>query len=128
MRPLALLVALIMIVIGAVLVVAPENMMVVRPYVMTSAGLWAIGALRVGMGLVLMAVATTSRAPGAMRVLGIVLVVAGVMTPLIGVERVEHIADWGLAQGPGLWWGVAAILMGIGSFIAFAVAGSRRPA
>lgn len=128
MRPLALLFALLLIIIGIVVVVAPDRMMMVRPYVITSAGLYAIGALRVGMGLVLMAVATTSRAPRAMRVLGGVLVVAGVMTPLAGVERVGHVADWALAQGPGLRWGVAAILLGIGSFIVFAMTGGRRPA
>lgn len=128
MKPLALLVALLFIIIGAVLVVAPDRMLLVRPYVLTPIGLYAIGALRVGMGLVLMAVATASRAPRALRALGVVLVVAGLMTPLLGIERTGHIADWGMAQGRGLRWGVAAMLLGIGSFIAMAVSGGRRTA
>lgn len=128
MRPLALLFALVIIVIGIVLVVAPDRMMGIRPYVITTAGLYAIGALRVGMGLALMAVATTSRAPRALLVLGVVLVVAGVMTPLVGVERSGDVADWAMTQGPVLRWGVAAVLLGVGSFIVFAVAGNRRPA
>lgn len=128
MRPLALLFAVLTIVIGIVLIVAPDRMIALGPYAITPAGLYTIGALRVGMGLVLMAVATTSRAPRALRVLGVVLVVVGVMTPLVGVERVRGIADWGMAQGPALRWGVAAVLLGIGGFIALAVAGNRRPA
>lgn len=128
MRWLALLFALLTIVIGIVLVIAPDRMIALGPYAITRAGLYTIGALRVGMGLVLMAVATTSRAPRALRVLGVVLVVGGVLTPLAGVERVRGIADWGMTQGPALRWGIAALMLGIGSFIAFAVAGSRRPA
>lgn len=128
MRPLALLFAILTIVIGIVIIVAPDRMMALVPYAITPAGLYAIGALRVGMGLVLMAVATTSRAPRTLRALGVVLVVAGVMTPLVGVERVRGIADWGMAQGPALRWSVAAVLVGIGSFIALAVTGKRHPA
>lgn len=128
MRPLALLFALVIIVIGIVLVVAPDRMLVVMPYAITTTGLYAIGALRVGMGLVLMAVAPTSRSSRALRVLGTVLVVAGLMTPLVGVERTGDVVNWGMTQGPGLRWGVAAILLGVGTFIVFAVTGSRRSA
>ncbi|TAK15001.1 MAG: hypothetical protein EPO35_08630 [Acidobacteria bacterium] len=128
MKPLALLFAFLIIAIGAVLVVAPDRVMMARPYLLTPIGLYGIGALRVGMGLVLIAVATASRTPRALRVLGVVLVVAGLMTPVVGVERTEHIADWAMAQGSRLRWGVAAMLMGLGSFIVFAVAGGRRAA
>ena len=37
------------------------------------------------------------------------MVVAGVMTPVVGVERAGDVADWAMTQGPGLRWGVAAI-------------------
>lgn len=54
MRPLALLVALFIVVVGIVGVIAPDHLMAAGRYVITPVGLYAIAALRVGMGLVLM--------------------------------------------------------------------------
>lgn len=116
------------VVVGVVGVVAPDRLMVVALYVITPAGLYAIGALRVGMGLVLMLVAPTSRAPKTVRALGAVVLVAGVLTPVVGVDRVRGIAEWGAAQGPALPCGVALVMMAVGSFIAVAVTSGRRHA
>lgn len=128
MRLLALLVGLLIVVIALVLAVAPDRVMTTAPYVITPMGLVAMGALRIGMGLVLMLVAPTSRAPRTLRVIGAVVVVAGLMTPLVGVDRMRGIADWGAAQGPALLRGIAAVMLAIGGFIVFAVAARRRRA
>ena len=128
MRPLALLVALFIMVIGIVGIVAPDRLMATGRYVITPAGLYAIAALRVGMGLVLMLVAPISRTPKTLRALGAVVLVAGLVTPLFGVDRARAIADWGATQGTALLRGAAGLMLAIGSFIAFAVAAGRRPA
>jgi hypothetical protein len=128
MRPLALLVALFIMVVGIVGVVAPDRLMAAGRYVITPVGLYAIAALRVGMGLVLMLVAPTSRAPKTLRAVGAVVLVAGLATPLFGVDRARAIADWGATQGTALLRGAGGLMLAIGSFIAFAVATGRRPA
>lgn len=86
-----------------------------------------IAALRVAFGLVLVLVAPSSRAPKTLRALGAVVLVAGLATPLFGVERTRGIVDWAAAQNAALIRGAAAVVLTVGSFIAFAVA-TRRPA
>lgn len=128
MRFFALLVALLVMLIGIVGVVAPDRLITVGRFVLTPFGLYAIAALRIGMGLVLILVASTSRAPKALRAIGAVVVVAGLATPLFGVERARGVADWAAAQGPPFLRTIAGLLFALGSFIAFAVSAGRRPA
>ena len=111
MRFLALLVALFIVVVGMAGVFAPDSLVTVGRYVVTPVGLYAIAALRVGIGLVLILVAPVSRAPKTLRAIGAVVLVAGLTTPLFGVERARAILDWEATQGtiafvsgPGWLW------------------------
>lgn len=124
----SLLIALFIIAIGIVGVIAPYRLLSLGQYSVTPIGLYVVAALRVGIGLVLFRVASASRAPKTLRVFGVVAVIAGLTTPLLGVGRALAIRDWWLAQGPmaiRLWAGVFLV---IGVFIAYAVAAGRRPA
>ena len=94
MRFIALTVALFAIVVGLVGLVSPESLVTVGRYVVTPFGLYAVAALRVGIGLLLILVAPTSRAPRTLRVFGTIVLVAGLATPLIGVDRVKTILEW----------------------------------
>jgi NAD(P)-dependent dehydrogenase (short-subunit alcohol dehydrogenase family) len=91
-------------------------------------GLYAVAALRVGIGLVLMLAARTSRTPKILCAFGAVVLVAGLATPLFGVERARAIFDWEATQGNALIRVGAGLVLAIGGFIAFAVAAGRRPA
>ena len=126
MRFLAVLVALLVVLIGVVGLVAPDRLLTAAQYVITPVGLVAVAAVRVGMGLVLILVAPTSRAPRTLRAIGAVVLVAGLATPLVGVERARAVADWAAGVGATFLRGIAALLVILGSFIAFAVAGRRR--
>ena len=128
MKPLALLVALFIMVIAMVGIVSPDRLIAVGHYVITPVGLYAIAAFRIAMGLVLMLAAPASRAPRTLRVLGAVVIVAGFATPFFGVDRARGFADWAEAQGPLLIRSVAVVVLAIGSFIAFAVGAVRRSA
>ena len=127
MRIAALLVALFAIVVGVVGIVTPDSLMTIGRYVATPVGLYVIAAIRVAIGVVLMLVAPTSRVPRTLRVVGAVVVVAGLATPLFGVERTRAILDWESTQGTALMRVVAGLVLAIGGFIAFAVATGRRP-
>jgi hypothetical protein len=126
-RIAALLVALFAIVVGVVGIFTPDSLMTIGQYVVTPVGLYAIAALRVAIGLVLMLVAPISRVPRTLRVVGAVVLVAGLATPLFGVERTRAILDWESTQGTALIRVVAGLALAIGGFVAFAVATGRRP-
>ena len=128
MKFLGLLLALFVIVVGIAGVFMPESLLSVGRYVITPAGLYAVAALRVGFGLVLIFVALKSRAPRTLRALGAVVVVAGLATPLFGVERVRAMFDWEAAQGTALIRVGAGLAIVLGSFLAFAIAAGRRAA
>ena len=125
MKLLALLIGLFVMAVGLVGVAAPSVLMRVAELTVTSVGLYAIAALRIGIGIVLILVAPTSRAPKLLRVFGIIALVAGLTTPVVGVDRARAILDWESAQGPALIRFGAGFALAFGGFIAFAVAGRR---
>lgn len=137
MRTLALLFALVVGIIGVGIIgvaglVAPDRLMaavpLAAPYVLTPVGLWAIGALRVGMGIVLILAARNSRAPKTLRAIGAVVLVAGFATPVFGVERSRAVADWAVRHAPAIPLAAGVVLLAVACFIAFAVSTRRRPA
>ncbi len=127
MRYLALFVAFFIVGVGIAGVIGPDWLITVGRYVVTPVGLYAIAALRVGFGLVLIAAAPTSRAPRTLRALGAFVLIAGLATPLVGVERARAIVDWETTRGTAFLRAGAGLVLAIGSFIAFAVAATRRP-
>ena len=127
MRVLALVAASVFFVLGiGLLVMTPDLMIAAEPYLLTTSGLLAIGAIRVGIGLVLILAAGRSRAPAALRVLGVVVLVAGVATPFFGVERSHAVADWAATHGTVVPRIAGALLLAVGAFVAFAVRVPRR--
>jgi len=120
-RTPALLTGLLILVLGVLGVIVPEAMLLVGRWSATPAGLLVAGFVRVAIGLVLLGVARESRYPIALYVLGAFTFLAGLATPLFGVDRAIAILDWWTAQGRAfmrLWCLVVAAL---GFFIAFAV-------
>ncbi len=128
MRLLGLLVAFFVALIGLTGVVAPDRLVTIGPYFVTPLGIYGAATLRIGIGLVLARVAPVSRAPKTLRILGVIAVIAGVVTLFLGTERAQAILEWWSAQGPGfirLWAGLPLVL---GGFIAYAVVPGRRAA
>jgi drug/metabolite transporter superfamily protein YnfA len=125
-RSAALLVALFTIVVGLVGIVSPDSVTTVRrQYFATPVRLYAAGAVRVAMGLVLILVAPTSRAPRTMRALGAVVCMQGVAATVLGPDRARAILEWESMQGTALLRVGAAVALVSGGFIAFAVTGHR---
>jgi hypothetical protein len=127
MRSLALLVALFVMAVGMVGVFTPDSLLAVGRYVVTPGGLYAVAALRIGIGLVLMLAARITRAPRTFRALGAFVIVAGLATPLFGVERSRAILDWEATHGTALIRVGAGLGVILGGFIAFAVATGPSP-
>jgi hypothetical protein len=127
MKIAALLVAVFTIVVGIVGIISPDSVTAVRrQYFATPVGLYAAGALRVAMGLVVILVAPTSRAPKTLRALGAVMCMQGLAATLFGPDRARAILEWETMLGTALLRVGATVALAAGGFMAFAVAG-RRP-
>ena len=125
MRWLASLVGLIIAAIGILGMAAPMVFLDVTAFTLTQVGLYVAAALRVAIGLVLITAAASSRLPRTLRILGALIVVGGVFTAFLGVERARAMVDWWSAQGPIVMRGWAALAMIFGLFIIYAVAPRR---
>jgi len=128
MRSAALLVALLAMVVGIVGLVSPDSLMTFRrEYLATSVGLHAGGAVRLGMGLVLILFAPASRAPKILRALGAVLCVQGLAPQFVSVDRARAVLEWEAMQGTGVLRVGALVALATGGFVVFAATTGGRP-
>jgi hypothetical protein len=114
--------------IGLVGVVAPSIILDIGRSLLTPAALYAVAALRIGIGAVLVRVASASRLPTVLRIVGIVIIIAGVLTLFLGVERSRAILDWWANQGSAFMRFCLIGPMAVGLFIVYALTSPRRTA
>jgi len=126
-KTLVFVVGLLIIAIGAVGIVAPSVLLWIAQHPVTTVELYVIAVGRVAVGSLLLAVAATSRAPRTLRVLGAIAVIAGIVTPFLGVARVQLMVDWFAQQGPGFLRVVALVALAIGGLVAYTCAPAARP-
>jgi hypothetical protein len=108
--------------------VAPSQLLEFGRPLLTETGLYVVAAVRVAFGLLLLFAARLSRMPRTLRVFGIVIIVAGLTTPLFGVERSVSMFNWLSAQAPALVRVVATLAMGFGALVVYAGFPRRRSA
>jgi len=117
----ALILSLFVASLGAVGVVSPDRLLAFVRQFQRPAGLYAAAILRVVFGAALFHTAPASRSPQVVRILGIVILVSGLITPLFGVERFRRILKWWSARPPAFQrvWAGFALLFGL--LLAYAV-------
>ena len=131
MKTLAFCVALVFMAVGIVGILVPSGFVWVLQHVVTSGAFYIIATVRVAFGLALISAASVSRAPKALRVLGYLILIAGIITALmglVGMERARAIIEWELQQGTGFFRFAGILVLAIGGFIAYACAPARRAA
>ena len=131
MKNFAFVVGLCIGTVGGVGILAPSGLVWIAQQFVTSVAFYIIAAVRVAFGLVLISVASASRAPKALRVLGYVILIAGITTALTGllaIGRARAIIDWWLQQESGVVRLTGVLVLALGSFIAYACAPDRRAA
>jgi hypothetical protein len=108
--------------LGAVGVVSPPRLLGIVERFQSQSGIYAATAIRVAVGFALFLAAPASRAPGAIELLGIIVIAAGLITPWVGLERFRRLLGWWSAQGTGFVraWGAAALVFGL--LVAYALA------
>jgi hypothetical protein len=107
--------------IGSIGLLWPAALLEIGRVFGTPSGLYAAAALRIGFGAALFLAAPASRLPALVRAIGIVIFVAGLMTPLIGIERLLAVLDWASALDPFLLRVWAGIALAFGGFLTWAL-------
>jgi hypothetical protein len=118
MKAIALVIAALMILLGLTGVLWPEGVMGLAKYSFTATGLYVIAVARILLGALLLLVARATRTPKTVRVIGLLILVAGIATALMGVERAKLLGDWLLNRGPDFLRMAACIPLAAGFFIA----------
>src|SRR5262245_48154344 len=130
-KSLAFAIGLCITAVGAVGIVAPSTLVWIGERFATSGEWYALGAVRIAFGLLLLAVAKASRAPRTLRVVACIPLLAGVgalATPLVGLERARAAIAWWSQLGSGGARFAAIPLLALGGFVAYACDPFRRTA
>lgn len=122
MTVVALILSLLIASLGALGVASPSRLLGLVRSLQTPSGLFFAAAFRVAVGAALLFAAPTSRAPNFLPILGIVIIVAGVITPFFGLKRYRKLLEWWSSQGPGFVRIWAAFALSSGLLLAYAIA------
>ena len=109
-------------ILGALAFLSPRSFGRILRRFTTTAGFYVGIGSRLLLGVSLFLSASDSNAPEALRFLGVLFFLAGLVMPLLGFGSFRSTVDWffSLGSGAARVWGVVAI--GMGLFIAYAVA------
>ena len=121
MRYVLLTIGVIVVLLGIAGVVQPEILVSIGRLAVTSTGLWVLGAVRVSIGFVVILSAPASRTPRTLRVLGIVVLIAGLITPFLSVEWTRSMLDREVSLGPAFMRALAGGVAAAGAFFIYAV-------
>lgn len=125
MKTVAFLFGLFILAVGACGLVAPDNLSWIARRFATPGSFYGLAAVRIAFGVVLVIVAPTSRMPKALRVLGYVILVLGIVTALTGLLEIGNARasiDWWMRQGPGVARLTCIPIIALGGFVAYACA------
>ena len=126
MKAIALFIAAMMVLLGLTGVLWPEGLMQLATYSFTGTGLYVIGAVRIILGGLLFVAASATRTPKTIRVIGLIVLVAGIATALIPADRALAMKDMWLARGPDTLRIAACFPLAVGIFIGLSALTKRR--
>ena len=115
MRIAALAIGAVIVLQGLAGLVAPDAFAGVVRAIQDPPVIYFAALVRVAFGIVLIAAAPKSRAPLALRVLGILVTLGGLLTPFFGVEFARVVLGWWSDGGAVVVriWASAALAIGV---------------
>ncbi len=113
-RWLGLLAAGLIFFIGAMGVVSPDDFRRTVGAMQIPPALYFAAGIRVAVGVGLVAAASLSRAPWALRLLGTLIAIGGIITPFIGEAMARVVLSYWDAAGGGVMrlWGAVGVILG----------------
>jgi hypothetical protein len=125
MKIIALGIGALLILLGLTGVLWPEGLLDLVKYSFTSTGIYVIAITRMVLGALLLVAASATRTPNTIRVIAVIIFLAGVATALINPERAQLLKDWWVSHGPDTLRIAACFPLAVGFFIL--VAAMTRP-
>ncbi|HZE56776.1 MAG TPA: hypothetical protein VE031_02870 [Chthoniobacterales bacterium] len=126
MKAIALFIAALLVLFGLIGVLWPEGLMQLATYSFSRTGLYVVAAARVVLGGLLFFAASATRTPKTVRVIGLLILIAGIATAVISPERADLMKDWLVARGPDTLRIAACIPLAAGIFVAGATLTKSR--
>ena len=105
---------LFIVAMGALGIASPPRLLALVERSQSRRGLYLLAGMRVGVGAALFLAAGGSRAPEFLRILGVIAIVAGVVTPFFGAHRSRAVLDWWSLRPAFVLrsWCLLAVLLG----------------
>lgn len=133
MKTLAFVLGVCIVAVGTFGILVPSTLPWVDRIFVSSGtvGFYVVAGVRLALALILISVASASRLPRAIQVLGYAILLLGIITALMGLLAVKQgnaAIEWWLHLGPGIWRFAWALILVLGAFIAYACAPKRRSA
>jgi hypothetical protein len=107
--------------VGTMVLVEPRGLVDFADLFLTPSGLWVAVALRLVVGVLLWVSAPASRMPRVLKVLGALFVLSAFVLPVVGLDRIRGIADWGAGLDDIALRSVSLMALGLGAFIIWSV-------
>ena len=126
LKLVATLMSLAVVGLGVLGISAPAVLLEFGRSLLAPPALYGVAAVRVVFGGLLISVATASRLPRTLRVIGVFMVVAGLLTPLFGTDRSVEAFTWLSGQGLLFIRTVAILPVLLGMFLVYAINAHRR--
>lgn len=126
LKPVASLMSLAIAALGLWGLVAPGALLAFAQSLLTPPNLYFVALVRVVFGTLLILVAAGSRWKAALRAVGIVILIAGLLTPFFPADRLVTLVG-ALAERPGVMRAAALLPMLVGLALAHAINQRPRP-
>lgn len=124
LKPVASLMSLAIAALGVWGLLAPAGLLAFAQSLLAPPNLYFVALVRVLFGALLILVASGSRWKTALRAIGIVLVIAGVLTPVFPTDRLVTLVG-ALAERPAVMRAAAILPLLVGLALAYAI--NQRP-
>lgn len=121
MRLVAFAFCLFVVALGALGLVDPGRLVAFVRRFQDRWGLFLVAAIRIAFGGALFLIAVDTRHPALLYWLGLFVIAAGVVTPLVGVERFGRLLDWWAQRGATALRAWAAVALVFGLWLGYAV-------
>jgi hypothetical protein len=126
MKLLAFAIGLLAMLMALTGLVRPDLLIGLGRYSFSPAGLYVVAIGRLVVGLILFLGARGSRTPRTLRLIGVLVCVAGIAVAAFTIERQEALTEWWATYGSGFVRVAAVFVFGLGAFIAYATSPRRR--
>jgi hypothetical protein len=115
LKGLATLISLAIAGVGLMALIAPDSLLDLARWLLAPPALYGVAAMRVLFGVLLLVIASHSRAPVLLRVFAVLILVAGIVTPFIGVDQTAGALAWFSGHAGSLRaLAIVPIAMGVG--------------